>query len=99
MAKNTKVEAASKSLNKSIGEIEKVLAGLPLPSTNSVLRRKLRSQISQLAQYWFGRGFRRGCIETHEVMKQPKKIKIAYDARRDFFDGRKRPVSVTWKAR
>lgn len=92
---------ASKSLNKTISEIEAVLAGAGIPPTASPLRKNLRSAISKLAQNWFRRGFRRGCIETHGVWKGTGKFprEVTYDARRDFFDGRKQAVRVSWKTK
>jgi hypothetical protein len=99
MAKNPHAEGASKALNKTISEIEAVLAGAPLLPTASGLRDELRATISKYAQYWFRRGFRRGCIVAHRGWKNTGKFpkKSTYDARRDFFDGRKRPVNVSWK--
>ncbi len=95
---NPHAEGASKSMNKTIAEIEDVLAGWQLGPTNSPLRQKLRSRISQLGQTWFRRGFRRGCIESNRPQNKSKK-RISYDARRDFFDGRQRPVKVSWLKR
>jgi hypothetical protein len=99
MAKNLHAEGASKAINKTITEIEDVLAGLVLSPAGSGLRNDLRLTIAKLAQHWFRRGFRRGCIEAHRSKtasgKPPKPV--IYDARRDFFDGRKRPVNVRWK--
>ena len=101
MAKNPHAEGASKSLIKTIRELEDVLAGIGLGPTRSALRSELRSKVGQLAQRWFRRGFRRGCIETNRLAKSSGKLpkKISYDARRDFFDGRKQPVSVKWKSK
>jgi hypothetical protein len=74
------------------------LAGLALGPANSPLRRKLRSRISHLVREGFRRGFRRGCIESNKPHSKSKK-RISYDAHRDFFDGRQRPVKVSWRKR
>jgi hypothetical protein len=95
---NPKAEGSSKSLNKTIAEIDTALAGLALGPTNSLLRRKLRSRISHLVREGFRRGFRRGCIESNKPQSKSKK-RISYDAHRDFFDGRQRPVKVSWRKR
>jgi hypothetical protein len=91
---NPHAEGASKSLILTISEIEAVLAGAGIPSTTSVQRAKLHATISKFAGSWFRRGFKRGCIEAHRDWKGTGKFpnKVSYDARRDFFDGRKRPV-------
>jgi hypothetical protein len=80
---NPKAEGSSKSLNKTIAEIDTALAGLALGPTNSPLRRKLRSRISHLVREGFRRGFRRDCIESNKPQSKSKK-RISYDAHRDF---------------
>ena len=93
---NDYIEGASASLRATISEIEKFLAGNQLPPTKN-LRRKLRVSIEDLAKKWFRRGFRRGCIEMHKAGKLRKELR--YDANRDFYSGKKIPVTVKWKAK
>jgi hypothetical protein len=95
------VEGASASLTLSMEEIEAVLGGIVLGPPGGPLRKELRAKISELSKRWFRRGFRRGCIETQRDWKATGKFpkKVTYDARRDFFDGRKRPVNVSWPSK
>jgi len=96
---NPHAKGASKSLKLSAKELNDFLAGLGVSPATSDLRMKYRSILSKFGAFWLRRGFRRGCIETHRVWKDSGKFpkKVTYDARRDFFDGRKRPVKVSWK--
>jgi hypothetical protein len=57
------IEAHSKSIRKTIADINKLLASEPL-SDNSGLRATLRKKLNELARaearFWYQRGFRRG---------------------------------------
>jgi hypothetical protein len=101
MARNPQAEGASKSLILIAREIDDFLAGLGIQPTSSGLRKQYRLILSKFGAHWYRRGFRRGCLESQRTFTKTGRFpkKVAYDARRDFFDGRKRPVTVSWTKR
>jgi hypothetical protein len=94
---------ASRSLNKTISEIMTFLEddeARPKPA-KGVLRPFLQKKIGDLAEYWFKRGVRRGCIEAerqyHDLGTFPQKV--IYYKTRELFTGQKRKVRLMWKTK
>src|SRR5947209_2906028 len=94
-AKNPHAEAASKSLNKTIGEIEAFVLGDEVPPPQGVLRPFLHSKLADLAEKWFRVGFRRGCIEARREWRLNNggfRKEITYDGTRELFAGQQRKI-------
>jgi hypothetical protein len=73
MAKDPKVEGASKSLNKTITEIMAHL-GQPGPRPPTGLRDFLYEKIGDLSERWFRKGFNRGHTESRKEFKTNGKV-------------------------
>jgi len=88
------IEGASKSLKKSLSEIEDFLQGNKIaPAT--ALRAELHEKLEKFAIYWYRRGFRRGHRESNKQLvrgKVPETLKC--DAAREFFTTSKRTVPL-----
>lgn len=88
-SKNYEVVASSRSLNKTIKEIDSLIDNNPI-STDSQLRKKLHEKLYELleqeAVHWYRKGFKRGHITCHNVCSDvPKKITKTMRIRRDAY--------------
>lgn len=101
MSKQDEKIGAAKSLNKTITEIEAFLqTGRERPSAHE-LREVLHEQLADLAEKWFKKGFKRGCIEAQRAYRTdgifPERVR--YDGNRELFTGRDRDVRLSWKTK
>ncbi len=92
---------ASKSLTKTIREIEDYLQDVKVQIPKGVLRSNLHRKLADLAEKWMKRGFRRGCIELEKEFKVTRRFpkKISYDCSRELFSGQERLIEVKWKSK
>jgi hypothetical protein len=94
-------EGASKSLNKTIDEIEAFLQGSSVAMPAGTLRPFLHTKLADLAEKWLKRGFKRGCIQSQKKFRElgqfPKAV--TYDATRELFAGQHRQINLNWKAK
>lgn len=86
---NHEVVASSKSLNKTIKEIDSLIDNNPI-SADSQLRKKLHEKLYELleqeAVHWYRKGFKRGHITCHNKrLDVPKKISQTMLIRRDAY--------------
>lgn len=101
MAKNAHAAGASKSINKTISEIEGFLQNAGVNAPAGKLRPMLHASIADLAEKWYRRGFKRGCIEAKDAYKETGKFpkEVTYDGSRELFIGQKRDLELVWRAK
>lgn len=92
---------ASKSLRKTVNEIEVFVQSGRERMPEEKLRDFLHEHLADLAEKWLKRGFKRGCIEARRKFKADGKFpeKVRYNGDRELFTGRDRNVRLTWKAK
>jgi hypothetical protein len=97
MAQNDHAKGASKSLNKTITEIETFLKSKSQhPGPGQQLRPFLHEALADLAEKWLKRGFNRGHKESRRLFFAENKVPVTlrYKGYRELFTGRKRRVRL-----
>ncbi len=94
---DSEVEArgASKAINKTIKEIDAILAGeelIPVMGLRRKLRRDIYQALETLSERWYKRGFNRGHIESFERFDRTGSVprKLTKTVRREFVRNRGR---------
>ena len=100
MSSRFEMIGASKSLRKTINEIESFLEGEErLP--DGKLRGELNELLADFAEKWLKHGFRGGCILTKRHYEEKGRFpkRVSRSVKRVLFAGCERDVQLDWKAK
>lgn len=80
---------ASKSLNKTIAELEEFVQAGRERLPDEKLREVLHEHLADLAEKWFERGFKRGCVEARRGYRAEGSFptRVKYNGNRELFTG------------
>jgi hypothetical protein len=98
MGRDSFAAGASASLNETIGKTMAFLNDNE-DRPNRELRAFLHEKLADFGEYWYKRGVRRGHMESYKIFAATGELptKLRYKARRVFFDGQERRISVRYK--